>query len=817
MHLHPDDAASRLGFDAVRARLAAHARTVYGAEALAALAPSADLSEVEARLARAGQMQDLLGFDDPLPLGGVPEVRPTLRLLAPRDSRADAEALADVGAVLAALRRLHDYLHARREKYPALWAVGRHIVVLGALERRLAETIDGQGRVRDDASPELLRLARALAERQARLRETLLRALRDAIAHGYATEEQPTVRGGRAVIPVRAEARRKVEGFVHDVSASGQTVYVEPASVLELNNEIRELEGQRRREVERILREVSAHVRHHRADLEAGLGALARLDAAAAAGRLGLELRALVPETGVGGPLRLVRARNPVLALHVRAEAEARRASGEADVAEREVVPLDLTLGEDFSTLVITGPNAGGKSVAMKTAGVLALMTACGLPVPAAPGTRIPLYTRLFVDLGDRQSIQDDLSTFTSHLVNVRHALAEADARALVLMDEAGTGTDPAEGGALAEAVLAELTARGVHTIATTHAGALKAFADATPGAANGSMAFDRDSLAPTYRFRAGVPGSSYAFEIATRVGLPEAVVAAARDKVGSGRLRLDELVARTEAAAAAAEAAAAEAAAARAEADALRQDYERRLAQLRASADERRAQALAQAEQILKDANAAVERTIREIREAEAEREATRAARARLDEARAAVARRQQNTARRRTRRRSPEPVAPPPEVPGPIAAGDQVRVEGTGSVGEVLEIGLREAVVAFGQLTSRIRTSRLTKVGGPRAQRVDVRAPAGGPADPLPAVRARTRMDVRGMRVEEALPLVERFVDDAVAAAVPSVEIVHGKGTGALRQAIHAALAARRDIATFEAAPWNQGGDGVTLVALR
>ncbi|MDX1420565.1 MAG: endonuclease MutS2 [Rubricoccaceae bacterium] len=815
MDLVPADAEHRLGFDRLRARLLGHSRTPYGRERLERLAPSADRAEVAQRLEAAGEMQAVLGFDEPFPLSGADDLRPILKRIAPKGAWADGEALAAVARVLRLLRALHAYLKGKKETYPALWRTGGEIVVLKALEEHIERTVDEGGQVKDDASPELARITRQIAVREGRLRETLMRALRAAISEGWATEEQPTIRGGRAVIPVRAEAKRKVPGFVHDVSSSGQTVYIEPASVLDLGNEIRELEAERRREIERILREVTGHLRHHRVEVEAGLEALGRLDHLAAVGRLANELEALVPALNDDGVLRLVRARNPVLQLHFRREAERRREEGGEDGPSREVVPLDLELGGDSVTLVITGPNAGGKSVALKAVGVLCLMAQCGLPIPAAPGTTLPVFRQLFVDLGDQQSIQDDLSTFTSHLRNIQRMLEDADDRSLALIDEAGTGTDPAEGGALAESVLRRLTARGVRTIATTHHGTLKAFAHATDGVENGSMQFDRETLAPTYRFRAGVPGSSYAFEIAQRVGLDRPVVDDARRLVGESKAALEDLIAEMERQTAEAAETLAEAERRAADAERIRTDYEARLETLRADRDRLRAEALAQAEQVVRDANAAVENTIREIREAEAEKEATKEARERLERFKETVAERHktvQGRVRARERRRPPST----PAASGPIAEGDQVRLDGGQAVGEVLELDGREAVVAFGQMTTRAKLDRLAKVAGPREQRVEVRAPRTGPKADLPAVHARRRIDVRGRRVDEAVPEVMRLVDEAVAAGVPSVEILHGKGTGALRQAVREHLAARPDVASFDSAPWNEGGDGVTVAVL-
>ncbi len=834
--LTPPDADSRLGFDAVRDRLLSLARTPYGHDRLAALAASADAETVRGRLARAGEMAELVRSGDGPPVREIGRIEVVLRRVQPKDAAADGDDLRAVAHVLATARGLHDYHHRRREPAPALWGIAARITVLKSLEDRIGQTIGDDGQVRDDASPELARISRELAGMRGRLRSTVMAALREAAAQGHATEDQPTIRGGRAVIPVRAEARRKVAGFVHDVSSSGQTVYVEPAAALDLNNEIREAELERGREVQRILQALSGHVRHHRRDIERTLDAVGHLDALAAVGRLSARLDALVPEVGEGGPLRLVRARHPVLALRVAEAGETRKATplrsadvptnGDRQPDEPEpravpdaVVPLDLELGDDAWTLVITGPNAGGKSVAMKTVGLLSLMAAHGLPVPAGPGTRIPLFSQVFVDLGDQQSIQDDLSTFTSHLTNVRHMLERADDRSLCLIDEAGTGTDPAEGGALAQSLLSRLTKRRALTVVTTHIGALKAFAHNTEGVENGSMAFDRAELEPTYQFRPGVPGSSYAFEIADRVGLSGPVVRDARQIVGEGKGTLEDLIAEFETRSADAARQLAEAQDKLRAAERTQKDYEGRLERLRADSDNRRAQALAEADKILAEANAAVENTVREIKEAEAETEATKEARQKLDEARERVRRRKKKVDGRQTRRQvSAKPSTP--AAPGPIAKGDHVRLDADGPTGEVLEIDGGEAMIALGALTSRVKLGRLTKVGGPMKRgKTAVRTPGRArPGESRSSVvsTASVRVDLRGARVDEALAEVQRFVDEAVVGGVPSVEILHGKGTGALRQAIHQQLAARPDVAGFADAPPDRGGHGVTVVEL-
>ncbi|MGB3544546.1 endonuclease MutS2, partial [Rubrivirga sp.] len=710
--LTPPDADRRLGFDIVRERLLALTRTPYGRDRLETLAALSDADAVRGRLERAGEMAELVRSGDGPPVGTIDRLEGALARAQPKDSALEGDALRAIARVLEVGRQLHDYHHRRKQDASALWGVAAKIAVLKALEDRITTSIGDDGQVRDDASPELQRITRELSQRQGRLRSTVQAALRDAISHGYATEEQPTIRGGRAVIPVRAEAKRKVSGFVHDVSSTGQTVYIEPTAALDLNNEIREIQLERGREIQRILQALTAHVRHHRRDLERTSVAIGHLDALAAVGRLSTDLDALVPEVGEGGPLVLVQGRHPALQLRVLEAARLPDAERPASIP-KSVVPLDLELGDDAHTLVITGPNAGGKSVAMKTVGLLSLMAAHGLPIPCAPGTRIPLFTQIFVDLGDQQSIQDDLSTFTSHLTNVRKMLESADDRSLCLIDEAGTGTDPAEGGALSEAVLSRLTKRKTLTVVTTHIGALKAFAHDTDGVVNGSMEFDRAELEPTYRFRAGIPGSSYAFEIADRVGLDRPVVRDARRLIGEGKSKLEDLIGEFEERTSAAQKLALEADLRRVEAERIQRDYEQRLDRLRADADNRRAQALAEAQKILDEANATVENTVREIKEAEAERETTQQAREKLDQARARVNRRKRKTDNK-VRRRKPVPK-PQTGASGPIEVGDHVRLDTDGPVGEVLDLEDGEATLALGALTSRVKTKRLTKVGGP------------------------------------------------------------------------------------------------------
>jgi DNA mismatch repair protein MutS2 len=800
--LYPDNAAEKVGFDVIRARLEDLVRGRLGADRLAGMRASADGGWIRAELARVDELRRAFQFDDPVPLDHLLDVREVLRRLAPEGAFAPAEDLLAVRLAVANMRRLKGYVEQRREKYPALYGVVEHQTAAPEVEAAVEGAIDDEGHVRDEASPELRSIRRQIIRLQAQVRETLNRELRSAIGAGYATEEQPTIRGGRMVIPVRAEARRKVSGVVQDTSATGQTVYIEPSACIEANNDLRAAEFEEQREVERILRRLSDVVRRHLEPVRQGVRMLAMFDLLQAKARLALELNAEPPVVEDAPVIDVRGGRNPVLLVHFRRQKE-------GGAAEREVVPLDLRLGDDTFTLVVTGPNAGGKTVAMKTVGLFALMTSLGLPIPARPDSRIGVFDRLMVDIGDEQSMEDDLSTFSSHLANLRYMLANATDASLVLIDEAGTGTDPAEGGALAQALLEELTSRGVRTIATTHHGTLKAFAHETEHVENGSMQFDEKQLSPTYRFLAGIPGSSYAFDIAGRIGLPAPLLGRARSLVGRQKVSLEALIATFQQRAADLDEQLTRARREAGELERRRAEYAERLERLRAERDRIRQDALTEAARIVDEANARVERTIREIREAEAERELTKKAREQLESFGAQVKSRRE-TAVRREKPRKPQK----PSVPDSIRVGDQVVLDDGGAAAEVIEIQGKHAVVAQGSVRMRTRLDRLRKVGGPRKREVRVRMPAGTGAASL---QARTHLDVRGHRVDEALPEVMRFVDEAIAAGLDSAEILHGTGTGALRAAIREHLSERTEVVEFSDAPWDQGGPGVTRLLLQ
>ncbi len=798
MEVHPPDVEALLGFGVLRERLASLAVGRLGRARIAGLRPLAGEAAIRRALRQVAEYQDALRFDDRIPFDAVADLSAALDEIAPEGAYLDPEALIAIRDALATMRLVRAYFLQRKEKYPTLAADAEGLPALQPLEDRLRRLVGDDGQIQEQASPELRRIRQRLARRQAELREAMQRALRNAIGQGHATEEQPTMRGGRMVIPVRVEAKRKVDGFVHDVSATGQTVYVEPAACLDMNNDVRALEAEERREIIRLLREATAAIRQERPAIRAGLDAVAGLDVVQAKARLAIAMRAETPQLNTDGVVAIKDGRNPVLALRFGQEGDA-----------RDVVPLNLTLGQDFVTLLITGPNAGGKTVALKTVGLFALMIAYGMPLSAHPSSQFALFSHLFADIGDGQSIEEDLSTFSSHVANLHDMLHQAAPSSLLLIDEAGTGTDPAEGGALAQAVLEAFTRRGARTIATTHHGSLKAFAHETPGVENGSMQFDQETLSPTYIFQSGIPGSSYAFAIAERTGLEAGVLARARELVGAEKTSLEELINTLERRAAALEQQLrdAEAAAAQARTDQAR--YQALYETLQEQTSGIKAKALDEAEALLQQANAQVERTIREIRESQAAREATREARTELETLKSTLQQEKQQV-QKRAKKRAPN-ASPAPAAP--LAVGDRVVLDGGGATAELIELDGKEAVIQAGSMHMRVKTSRLTKVGGPKRQQVTVRHLSDDPLQ-MSAVRARQRIDLRGRRVDEALAETARFVDEAIAANLNRVEILHGKGTGALRGAIHDYLGQVPDVSRFEDAGWDEGGPGVTYV---
>ena len=792
-----------LEFPKVLALVAGETGFSVGRERVLALQPSPHLTEAERRLRFTSEAVRLLDEQPRLAVIGAHDIRSRLV----RAGRGGDLTAGDLVSVVSTLRgavaasRLLEALDP--ETFPQMRELHARLPVHPHLVRRLEGVVNDEGEVLDTASPRLRRLRGEVRTAGQRLQQRLRTLVGE---YGHALQEPiVTTRGDRYVVPVKADFRGRVRGIVHDQSASGATLFIEPLAIVELNNHLSELQSQEREEVERVLREVSGEVGAEAEEIHQAVDALAELDLQLAKARYARLIRGVEPRLNENGRIVLHGARHPLLRGHV--------------------VPIDFRLGQDFFIVVVTGPNTGGKTVALKTVGLLTLMAQAGLHVPAGDGSELAVVEDVFADIGDEQSIEQSLSTFSSHMSRIIEVLARVETvrrraapeppRVLVLFDELGAGTDPDEGSALARSILTYLLDRRVPTVATTHYSELKAFAHETKGAVNASVAFDVESLSPTYELEIGLPGRSNALAIAERLGLDPRIVRGARGHLGSGGVRMEGLL--------------------------------RDLAQERdAAADQREQLALEQA---------AVERLSleleRERRRLDDERirvldEARSQARRELDAVVAELAEVRTQARRgdltrsgveelRRRTRRIEEKVAPaarpavklePPaeageRLQGPPEVGDVVRVVSFGQVGELLSLSAdgSQAEVQMGPLRLRVGVDDLLRL---RRRETAQDALEEAPARSVLAMRSDDRarispqLDVRGWRVDDVLPELETYLNDAAMSGLGWVRIVHGRGTGALRAAVREHLAGHPLVQSAAPAPANEGGDGVTVVRL-
>ncbi len=778
-----------LEFPLVRERLAE--RTAFGpSRRLAeALVPESDRVVVARGLDETDEAQALLATRPGAGVGGARDIGPWIERAA-RGGRLDPAHFLEVAATLDAIARLQPILAEVRT--PLLRDLGRELHPLPAVSSSLARSFDPAGELLDTASARLGGLRAAVRVAFDRLKRRLDTIVGGELANAL-QEPLVTLRNGRYVVPVRAEARGRVKGIVHDASGSGQTLFVEPLAVVELGNTWREAQAAEREEVERILDELSALVGASAAPLRESLGALARFDFWLAKAGLAADMDAVRAETADRAEVTLLSARHPGLT--------------------GRVVPIDVRLGDGFTALVVTGPNTGGKTVTLRTLGLLALMHQAGLHVPAAPGSRLPVFENVFADIGDEQSIAQSLSTFSGHMRSIIRIVDEAGPGTLVLLDELGAGTDPTEGSALAQALLDHFIRRGALIAATTHYAELKAYAHTTAGAMNAAVDFDLETLSPTYHLTIGLPGGSQAFAIAERLGLADAIVADARSRLSESQRAFEATLARIrEAEGETADALAqARSEAARA-ADALR------------TAEEERRRARRERDEIARGAREEAERLVAELRD-----ELARARRA-LERGEltapaidAIIERSETMIARLPGAAPGPAPAAVRDEGPA-WRVGDLARSRSGGWVGRVATIDAksRRATLEAGAMRVSVVLDDLERPpsGGGGQAGGSAGGPGAGGGTNVAALRlARARsvpmsLDIRGARVEEALDALGRYLEDASLAGLERVTVIHGLGTGALRDAVRAESAAHPLVNAVRAGERGEGGDGVTIV---
>ncbi len=792
---------STLEYPKVLARLAAYCAFPPSAEAARALRPAARHPEALKRLAETSEARLLLEANSAISIGGVRDLREILAAAA-RQLPLEPHQLLDVKSTLVAARRLGRLFEREREVYPHLAELALGLPPSLGLIDAINNALSERGEILDGASSHLAAVRRELKIARDRLLAQLERMVSSPQIAPYLQEALITQRDGRYVLPLRADFKGKVKGIIHDQSASGATVFIEPLSIVEKNNRLRELQLAEEVEERRVLAELTARVAENRPALEAMLAALAALDLALARAKYAEALGAIEPELlpltaddrsrtadrrGLPSPVcRLYQARHPLL-------------------DPETVVPIDVDLPPETRALVITGPNTGGKTVTLKTVGLLTLMAQSGLHIPAAPGSEISFFAAVYADIGDEQSIEQSLSTFSGHITNIKRILARADERSLVILDELGAGTDPQEGAALARALLTYLVERGVTTLVTTHHPELKAYAHATPGVINASVEFDLETLRPTYHLTIGLPGRSNALAIAERLGLPQEVIVAARREIDPAELRADDLLDEIYRQRDAAREDRERAERARREAERLRGELAERLAAIE---DERR--------EVMEAARRQAEAEVQALRaELKALRADLRRARQPLDfveqveerveallEDLAAPVERQQ-------------PEFSP--VEGEIRLGAKVLVRSLGKEGVVRGLDGERAEVQIGNLRVRARRAELVLMAGSDVEIVDRERQTADRRPSSTVASPGVELDLRGQRADEALEMLDRYLDKAYLARLPWVRIIHGKGTGRLRQVVRQVLARHPHVQGFEAGAPGEGGDGVTVATLR
>lgn len=754
-----------LEFDRVRKIAAGLAASALGSERLSVLAPFDHVSDAEQCLMRTGQMVSILAAGE-FPIHGLVDVHAELREASIEGAALDPESLLRIAECASVSANVRTFLASRKQTSALLFEMVRELGDLKKIAQDITSAIEPDGTIKDDASPGLKRIRQTLRSETKSLEGKLQGILQKWADRGYLQDSIISYREGRLALPVKDEMRNRVQGVIVDQSASGATVFMEPVETLEVSNHLRQLELEERREIHRIMLDLTAKVYARLDEFWQALNVLAELDEYYARARLALRWDGVDVAFSERGSVRILRGKHPLL----------------IERLKNEVVPLSLEMQPPLRTIVISGPNAGGKTVVLKTVGLFCVMAAAGLFIPASPGCELPFFQGIHADIGDAQSIESDLSTFTAHVHRLKRMVEDTSEPKLVLIDEIGSSTDPALGAALAQAVLLELVKQQAITLVTTHHGSLKAFAHETEGIENGSMSFDENSLVPTYAFRPGLPGSSYALEIAERVGFPHHILETARGFAGKGMLGLEELVSELSRKIEEYEKLRRQSDLKLTEYAALQKLYQERTAQLKKVQAEAKVRAVAEADAMIAKAGHDMDAAIKEIKKQNASKETVKAARETIMTVREEV---------EKTRREAEKVLEPekPERIPlEKVSVGDRVEIEdlqGTGTVMAVHKNGKR-ADVEIGGARLTVDVKKLfappveEKRGGPRVK-MDFT---------LDTPYVSDQLDLRGKYGDEAIPEIDSYLAAAVEARLKLVTLIHGKGTGALRAKVHTFL---------------------------
>ncbi|MBR5231457.1 MAG: endonuclease MutS2 [Clostridia bacterium] len=778
-----------LEFTKIREQLSTYSVTDMGRELCLSLTPFTNLSQVTEALEITEEAQVILTYMGGSPLISFSDVRAYLTL-ADKGATLNPHALLDVAECLRAARAARTALVTERENTPRITALASRLQTFRNLEDSITTAIISEEEIADRASPALFDIRRHIKQANERIREKL-----SSMAHGstfskYLQESIVTVRNGRYVLPVKQEYRQFVPGLVHDQSSTGATLFVEPMAVVELGNDLKQWTSKEREEIQRILAELSAQVGAQQELIAENINILTSLDFIFAKGHLSREMRAVMPKINDQGRIRLVRVRHPL-------------------IPRETVVPCDLWMGEDFTTLIITGPNTGGKTVTLKTVGLLTLMAQSGLHVPGNLGTELSVFEQVYADIGDEQSIEQSLSTFSSHMKNIVEIVSEVTDRDLVLFDELGAGTDPTEGAALAQTILHTLLQSKVRTVATTHYSELKAYALSTPGVENASVEFDVSTLRPTYRLSIGVPGKSNAFEISSRLGLPEYIIDGAKKLLSANDVRFEDVIAGAEYQRQIAQREREAAESARAETIRLRNEAEKLYREMEEKRQNIERKAKEDGRRIVENARREAENVILELKKMKKEGAAGREA-----EVNALRKKMQSSIDGLSEGLMAKNPTLTPP--PKDLKSGDTVEIIHLNTQGTVLSApdAKGNVQVQAGIMKMNVNITQLRLISQKKTQQKKSSVHVHSQSQ---SRTVRMECDVRGMALDEALMEVERYLDEAVMAGMNEVSIVHGKGTGILRQGIQRHLKTYPHVKSYRSGVYGEGEMGVTIVTLK
>ncbi len=805
--IYPENFEQKIEFFKIRQLLDQHCLSPLGKEKVKEMQFSVSFEEIDVQLSQTDEFVHILQEEDAFPSDNFYDVRPVLKRIRVVGSWIEQNALSELNKSLQTINSIVKFFSSdgeKLERYPHLIQLAENIFVSPEIIKKIERIIDEFGQIRDNASPQLNSIRREITSTFNGISRSLNSILRKAQAEGFVEKDvAPSMRDGRLVIPVNPSFKRKIKGIVHDESASGKTVYIEPSEVVEANNRIRELENDERREIIRILTEFTDYLRPFLPDLLESYNFLALIDFIRAKAKFALQINALKPSFENRLIIDWVQAVHPLLFLALQKQ-------------NRKVVPLDITLEDRNRILVISGPNAGGKSVCLKTVGLLQYMVQCGLLIPLRENSKIGLFNDIFIDIGDEQSIENDLSTYSSHLQNMKFFVKNCNEHSLLLIDEFGSGTEPQIGAAIAESLLDRYNQKKSFGVITTHYQNLKHFANENEGVINGAMLYDRHEMQPLFQLSIGNPGSSFAVEIARKIGLPDDVIAQASEIVGSDYINMDKYLQDISRDRRYWERKRDEVRRERNRLSEISEKYETEMEEINRKKKEILTQAKQQAEQLIAESNAKIENTIRLIKEAQGDKEKTKQARQSLSEFREKINRAVPKSKSGQKKQR-PTPVlkSEMSNLKSQIVTGDLVRIKGQTVTGEILKIQGKKVLVAFGMIKSTVELEKLEKVSNNQIRK---ERKASNTRDLLHERRLNFKqdIDVRGMRGDEALQAVMYFIDDAIQLSVSRVRILHGTGTGALRQIIRDYLRTVPGVAHFQDEHVQFGGTGITVIDL-